>query len=58
MPKCDNCTKGPLYGNNRPWSKKATRRHWNPNIQKVKIWQDGRFVSRKLCTSCLKSLSR
>ena len=42
MPKCDNCAKGPLYGNNRPWSNKATRRHWHPNIQKIKVIEDGR----------------
>ncbi|MCY4520210.1 MAG: 50S ribosomal protein L28 [Caldilineaceae bacterium] len=58
MPKCDNCAKGPLYGNNRPWSNKATRRHWHPNIQKIKVMENGRKVSKRLCTSCIKSLSR
>lgn len=58
MPKCDNCAKGPLYGNNRPWSKKATRRQWHPNIQKIKVIEDGRKVTKRLCTSCIKSLSR
>ena len=58
MPKCDYCPKGPMFGNNRPWSKKATRRMWHPNVQKVKVMENGRLVSRRLCTSCLKSHSR
>ena len=32
MAKCERCGRGPLFGNNRPWSKKATRRRWNINV--------------------------
>ena len=45
MAKCQQCGKGPQFGNNRPWSKKATRRRWNVNIQKVSVLEDGKQVS-------------
>jgi large subunit ribosomal protein L28 len=59
MAKCQQCGKGPQFGNNRPWSNKATRRRWNVNIQKIKVMDDtGKQVSKRLCTSCIKSLYR
>ena len=33
---CDICAKGPGFGHNVPWSKKRTKRRWNPNIQRVR----------------------
>ena len=33
---CDVCAKGPGFGHNVPWSKKRTKRRWNPNIQRVR----------------------
>jgi large subunit ribosomal protein L28 len=56
MAKCDNCGRGTQFGNNRPWSKKATRRHWNLNIQKVKVMVGSKQVSKRLCTSCVRTL--
>ncbi|MFN3332496.1 MAG: 50S ribosomal protein L28 [Caldilinea sp.] len=55
MAKCQKCGKGPQFGNNRPWSKKATRRSWNVNIQKVTLIENGKPVSRRLCTACIKT---
>jgi large subunit ribosomal protein L28 len=58
MAKCQQCGKGPQFGNNRPWSKKATRRHWDVNIQKVTIMEEGKPVSKRLCTACLKTATK
>ena len=58
MAKCQQCGKGPQFGNNRPWSRKATRRRWNVNIQKVSVMEQGRMVSRQLCSSCLRTASK
>ncbi|MBX2997589.1 MAG: 50S ribosomal protein L28 [Caldilineaceae bacterium] len=58
MAKCENCGKGPQFGNNRPWSKKATRTKWNVNIQKVRVTEKGQTLSKRLCTSCIKTLSK
>ncbi len=52
---CYSCGKGPNFGNARSHSLRATRRRWNPNLQKVRI-QDGAATRREwVCTSCLKA---
>lgn len=58
MAKCQRCGKGPQFGNNRPWSRKATRRSWDVNIQKVQITENGRVTSQRLCTACIKTLGK
>ncbi len=58
MAKCQQCGKGPQFGNNRPWSRKATRRRWNVNIQKVKVAENGSVTSKRLCSTCIKSLTK
>ena len=56
MPKvCYVCGKGPAFGNSRSHSMVATRRRFNPNLQKVRILV-GQAPSREyVCTRCLKS---
>ena len=58
MAKCQQCGKGPQFGNNRPWSKKATRRNWSINIQKVTLMEGGKPVSKRLCTACIKTATK
>lgn len=55
MAKCQQCGKGPHNGNNRPWSKKATRRSWSVNVQKINVMENGRMVSKRLCSTCAKT---
>ncbi|QSB06182.1 50S ribosomal protein L28 [Natronoglycomyces albus] len=54
---CEACGKRPGFGNNVPWSKKKTRRRWNPNLQSVRISTGSGDNHRraKVCTSCLKA---
>ncbi len=58
MAKCQQCGRGPQFGNNRPWSRKATRRRWDVNVQKISIMEKGRSVSKRLCTSCIRTVSK
>ena len=58
MAKCQQCGKGPQFGNNRPWSRKATRRRWEVNVQKVNVMESGRMVAKRLCNSCLRTASK
>ena len=52
---CQICGKSPSFGNNRPWSRKATRRRWNPNIQRLRT-RVGSVTKRvDACTSCIKA---
>ncbi|MDU7361125.1 50S ribosomal protein L28 [Tessaracoccus timonensis] len=52
---CDICAKGPGFGHNVPWSKKKTKRRWNPNIQPVSASVSGRAKKINACTACIKS---
>jgi large subunit ribosomal protein L28 len=58
MAVCEICGKGPQFGHNVSHSKRATKRQFKPNIQKTKIWRDGRLVSVMLCAKCLKTLGK
>lgn len=52
---CYSCGKHPSFGNARSHSLRATRRRWNPNLQKIRI-QEGTATKRAyVCTSCLKA---
>ncbi|MDQ3832895.1 MAG: 50S ribosomal protein L28 [Actinomycetota bacterium] len=52
---CYCCGKRPSFGNARSHSLRATRRRWNPNLQKIRI-QEGPTTKRAyVCASCLKA---
>ena len=56
MPKvCYVCRKGPAFGNSRSHSMVATRRRFDPNLQKVRINDAGRPRRVYVCTRCLKA---
>ncbi len=52
--------KKPLYGNNRPFSLKATRKHQDPNLQWKRIYvpELERMVRVKVSTKELKTIDR
>ena len=52
---CHSCSKGPGFGNNRSRSMVATRRRFNPNLQKVRIVEGGAPRRVYVCTRCLKA---
>ena len=52
---CYVCAKGPAFGNNRSHSMVATRRRFNPNLQKVRVLIDGIAKRAYICTRCLKA---
>ncbi len=58
MAKCESCGKGPQFGNNRSHSLRATRRQFKPNIQRVHVLEDGKYVRKYLCTKCIKTLAK
>lgn len=58
MAKCDNCGKGPMFGNRRSHSLRATRHKFKPNIQRVKVMEDGALVRKSLCAKCIKALAK
>ena len=52
---CYSCGKKPAFGNSRSHSMVATRRRFNPNLQKVRIAEGGRTRRVYVCTRCVKS---
>ncbi len=56
MAKCANCGKTTTFGSNRPWSNKATRRIFRPNLQTVTIFENGKKVQRVLCAKCIRTM--
>ena len=52
---CHSCGKGPAFGNSRSHSMVATRRRFDPNLQKVRIVEGDRKVRTYVCTRCLKA---
>jgi large subunit ribosomal protein L28 len=49
------CKKGPAFGNSRSHSMVATRRRFNPNLQKVRIFVGQAPRREYVCTRCLKA---
>ena len=52
---CNSCGKRPSTGNARSHSLRATRRRWNPNLQKIRIAEGTTRKRAYVCTSCLKA---
>ena len=56
MPKvCYVCKKGPSFGHSRSHSMIASKRRFNPNLQKVRILKGSTPSREYVCTRCLKS---
>ena len=52
--KCMNCNKGIMMGHRVSHSKRRTNHGFKPNLQKKTFVLDGKRVSVKLCTNCIK----
>lgn len=53
--RCHVCGKGPATGNNVSHANNRTKRRFLPNLQKVRILEDGEVKRVKVCTSCIKA---
>lgn len=52
---CAVCGKKPGFGHNRSHSMVATKRRFEPNLQRVRILLKGKPVRAYVCTRCLKA---
>lgn len=52
---CQICGKGIQFGNRRSHANNATRRTWEPNLQRVRALVEGRPRRIRVCTGCLRS---
>jgi large subunit ribosomal protein L28 len=52
---CHVCAKGPAFGHSRSHSMVATKRRFEPNLQRVRIDDGGTPRRVYVCTRCLKA---
>ncbi len=55
---CAISGKGPLTGNKRSHSLRATRRKWNVNLQKVNVVVDGKPQRIRISARALRTLKK
>jgi len=55
MAKCEVCAKELSFSLQVSHSHRRTARTWKPNIQTVKVENNGNTKKMKVCTKCLKS---
>jgi large subunit ribosomal protein L28 len=52
---CAICGKKPGFGNSRSHSMVATKRRFEPNLQRVRVMLGGSPTRAYVCTRCLKA---
>jgi len=52
---CEICGKGPSVGNNVSHANNRTKRHWRPNLQRVRVKLGGGTRRILACTRCIRS---
>ena len=52
---CHSCGKGPAFGQSRSHSMVATKRRFEPNLQRVRVLIAGKATRAYVCTRCLKA---
>ena len=55
---CPVTGKGPMSGNARSHSLRATRRRWNVNLQKYKVNIDGKMVTVRMSARAFRTLNK
>jgi len=52
---CEICKKGVISGNNVSHSHRISKTKWAPNVQRVKVIENGTPKRKYVCTRCLRS---
>ena len=52
---CYSCKKGPAFGHSRSHSMVASKRRFDPNLQKIRIDVNGAPRREYVCTRCIKA---
>lgn len=52
---CYSCGKGPAVGNNVSHANNRTKRRWEPNLQRVRILEEGEVKRVRVCSRCIKA---
>lgn len=52
---CYVCGRGPAVGNNVSHANNRTKRRWLPNLNRVRILEDGEVRRVRVCSRCIKA---
>ncbi len=52
---CYVCGRGPIVGHNVSHANNRTKRRWLPNLQRVRIVDDGQVKRVRVCSRCVKA---
>jgi len=55
MAKCEICGKAVQFGHSVSHSNRKTQKIWKPNIQKIRVIENGRNIKKYVCTGCIRS---
>ena len=56
--RCDICGKGVTFGHRVSHSHHLTKHKWRPNLHKVTAVIDGKKRRVKVCTKCLRKITK
>jgi len=52
---CEVCKKGTMSGNIVSHSHHNTKRSWAPNVQRIRVLEDGIVARKYVCNRCIRS---
>jgi large subunit ribosomal protein L28 len=52
---CEICGKKPLVGNKISHAHNKSKRRFMPNLQTIRVIEDGKVVRKTVCTRCIKA---
>ena len=52
---CEICAKKPNFNYQVSFSHRRSHRQWKPNVQRIRIWENGGVRRADVCTSCMKA---
>lgn len=53
--RCEICGKEPLVGYAQSHAHNLTKRRWYPNLQRIRVIENGSVRRRRVCTSCIQA---
>ncbi|MCK4643146.1 50S ribosomal protein L28 [bacterium] len=52
---CEICGKGPMTGNKVSHAQNKTKRRFLPNLQRIRVLENGVVKRKMVCTKCIKA---
>lgn len=53
--RCEICNKGVMFGHTISHAHNVSNRRWLPNLQRIRVMENGAVKRRTVCTRCIRS---